>query len=286
MVKILVLMIFLNVITYSKIFVDGMNRKVDIPLNIKRVVSTVPSNTEILVDMELVDILVGVDIYSENISEKLKGKGISKTDKLNEEKIIELMPDLIIASHHNLIRGKESITFFEEVGIPVYIIKNSETLDDISNSIIEIGNILNRNLAAENLKIEYEKELEKLKQEKPLENKRVYFEIFDNPLYTTGKDTFINDILEIGGGKNIFSDVKGWIMPSLEKILSRDPEIILLSRDSNSKVEDILNRSEWQEVSAIKNKRVYYIDESINRPSPRVVRALEDIRNQLENNEI
>ncbi|MGL5573197.1 MAG: ABC transporter substrate-binding protein, partial [Cetobacterium sp.] len=141
--KIFMLNIVVFSIGYSRILVDGIGRKVKIPEKVEKIISTVPSNTEIIVDMGLVNILVGVDIYSEKISKELKGKGILNTDRLNEEKIMELMPDLVITSQHNLSKGKESLNIFDEVGIPVYVMKTPNSLEEVKNSIDEIGNLLN-----------------------------------------------------------------------------------------------------------------------------------------------
>ncbi|MGL5725716.1 ABC transporter substrate-binding protein [Cetobacterium sp.] len=280
--KIMILNAFIFTICFSKILVDSTGRKIQTPEHIKRVVSTVPSNTEIIVDMGFIDLLVGVDNYSEKVDKRLSEKGVLRSDDLNEEKIVELMPDLVISSHHNLKKGKESLKFFDEVGIPVYVIKNPKSLSEVADSVIEIGEILNKKSEAEHLKDKFLKELKEIVSNKNSEDKKVYFEILENPIYTTGSETFLNDVLESVGGKNIFRDEKGWISPPLESILEKDPDVILVGEDRKYMVEEILARDEWQDVNAIKNKEVYFIDESINRPSPRVLKALKELREVLD----
>lgn len=280
--KIMILNTFIFTICFSRVLVDSTGRVIEIPENIERVVSTVPSNTEIIVDMGLVDLLVGVDSYSEKVDKRLSEKGVLRSDDLNEEKIVELMPDLVISSHHNLKKGKESLKFFDEVGIPVYVIKNPKSLSEVADSVIEIGEILNKKSEAEHLKDKFLKELKEIVSNKNSEDKKVYFEILENPIYTTGSETFLNDVLESVGGKNIFRDEKGWISPPLESILEKDPDVILVGEDRKYMVEEILARDEWQDVNAIKNKEVYFIGESINRPSPRVLKALKELREVLD----
>lgn len=280
--KIMILNTFIFTICFSRVLVDSTGRVIEIPENIERVISTVPSNTEIIVDMGLVDLLVGVDSYSEKVDKRLSEKGVLRSDDLNEEKIVELMPDLVISSHHNLKKGKESLKFFDEVGIPVYVIKNPKSLSEVADSVIEIGEILNKKSEAEHLKDKFLKELKEIVSNKNSEDKKVYFEILENPIYTTGSETFLNDVLESVGGKNIFRDEKGWISPPLESILEKDPDVILVGEDRKYMVEEILARDEWQDVNAIKNKEVYFIDESINRPSPRVLKALKELREVLD----
>ncbi len=279
--KIFVLSIVVFSVGYSKIFVDGIGREVEISKKVERVISTVPSNTEIIVDMGLVNILLGVDIYSEKISEELEGKGVLNTDRLNEERIIDLMPDLVITSQHSLSKGKESLKVFDEIGIPIYVMKTPKSLEEVKNSIDEIGSLLNENEKSDILKNRYVKELEKLVIQNKISKKRVYFEILNNPIYTTGNKTFLNDVIENAGGQNIFEDQEGWISPTLESVIEKNPEVILIGEDRKEIVEEIKNRAEWQEIDAIKNGRMYVIDEGINRPSPRVLKSLRQIKEVL-----
>lgn len=279
--KIFVLSIVVFSVGYSKIFVDGIGREVEISKKVERVISTVPSNTEIIVDMGLVNVLLGVDIYSEKISKELEGKGVLNTDRLNEERIIDLMPDLVITSQHSLSKGKESLKVFDEIGIPIYVMKTPKSLEEVKNSIDEIGNLLNENEKSDILKNRYVKELEKLVIQNKISKKRVYFEILNNPIYTTGNKTFLNDVIENAGGHNIFGDQEGWISPTLESVIEKNPEVILIGEDRKEIVEEIKNRAEWQEIDAIKNGRIYVIDEGINRPSPRVLKSLRQIKEVL-----
>jgi iron complex transport system substrate-binding protein len=233
--------------------------------------------------MGLVDMLVGVDIYSEKLSDKLSGKGILNTDRLNEEKIIELMPDLVITSKHSLSKGKESLKVFDEIGIPVYVIENPKTLKAVENSIDEIGKLLNKKYESEKLKKDYIEKLKNITLDNNFKKKRVYFEILNNPIYTTGNKTFLNDVLEKAGGENIFSDEEGWISPTLEKIIEKNPQIIFVGEDRKEVVNDIKTRKEWKDIDAVKNQKIYFVDEGINRPSTRVLKSLEQIKEVLSN---
>lgn len=280
--RILILNIFLFSLGYSKVFVDGIGREVKVPEKVEKVISTVPSNTEIIVDMGLVNILSGVDIYSEKVSKELEGKGILNTDRLNEEKIIELMPDLVITSQHSLSKGKDSLKIFDEVGIPIYVMKTPNTLEGVKNSIDEIGKILNEKEKSDRLKESYEKELEKLTLQSK-KRRRVYFEILNSPIYTTGGKTFLNDVIKNAGGENIFENQEGWIAPTLESIIEKNPEFIFVGEDRKETIEEIKNRPEWQEIDAIKNNSVYFVDVGINRPSTRVFKSLKQIKEVLSN---
>lgn len=284
MYKILGLFFYLFSLSFSETVVDGLGREIEIPLKVERIVSTVPSNTELIIDMGLIDKIVGVDIYSEKISQELKGLGVLNTNALNEEKIIELAPDLVIASSHNLSKGVDSLKIFEELEIPVFVVHTSVNLEDVCNSIDQMGKLLSEPEKAKVLKKRYAEKLDSIKNmtSKIKKRRRVYFEIMPEPIYTTGGKTFINSMIEVAGGRNIFSEEEGWITPSLEKLIEKNPEIIFIGEDKKELVEDIKTRVEWQDIDAVKNNRIYVVDEGINRPSTRVLIALEQMQKLLE----
>ncbi|WP_297596822.1 ABC transporter substrate-binding protein [uncultured Cetobacterium sp.] len=284
MYKILGLFFYLFSLSFSETVVDGLGREIEIPLKVERIVSTVPSNTELIIDMGLIDKIVGVDIYSEKISQELKGLGVLNTNALNEEKIIELAPDLVIASSHNLSKGVDSLKIFEELEIPVFVVHTSVNLEDVCNSIDQMGKLLSEPGKAKVLKKRYTEKLDSIKNmtSKIKKRRRVYFEIMPEPIYTTGGKTFINSMIEVAGGRNIFSEEGGWITPSLEKLIEKNPEIIFIGEDKKELVEDIKTRVEWQDIDAVKNNRIYVVDEGINRPSTRVLIALEQMQKLLE----
>ncbi|MBC2850711.1 ABC transporter substrate-binding protein [Cetobacterium sp. 8H] len=284
MYKILSLFFCLFSLVFSQTVLDGLGREVEIPLKVERIVSTVPSNTELIIDMGLINKIVGVDIYSEKISKELKGLGVLNTNTLNEEKIIELAPDLVITSSHNLSKGADSLKIFEELEVPIFVVSTSINLEDVNNSIDQMGKLLNEPEKAAVLKKRYTEKLNLIKSmtSKIQNRKRVYFEIMPEPIYTTGGKTFINSMIEVAGGKNIFSEEVGWITPSLEKLIEKNPEVIFIGEDKKELVEDIKTRVEWQDIDAVKNNRIYVIDEGINRPSTRVLIALEQMQKLLE----
>ncbi|MEG1582608.1 MAG: helical backbone metal receptor [Cetobacterium sp.] len=284
MYKILSLFFCLFSLVFSQTVLDGLGREVKVPLKVERIVSTVPSNTELIIDMGLIDKIVGVDIYSEKISKELKGLGVLNTNTLNEEKIIELAPDLVITSSHNLSKGADSLKVFEELEIPIFVVHTSISLEDVSNSIEQLGKLLDEPEKAAVLKKRYTEKLNLIKNmtSKIQNRKRVYFEIMPEPVYTTGGKTFINSMIEVAGGKNIFSEEIGWITPSLEKLIEKNPEVIFIGEDKKELAEDIKTRVEWQDIDAVKNNRIYVVDEGINRPSTRVLTALEQMQKLLE----
>ncbi|HOV64145.1 MAG TPA: ABC transporter substrate-binding protein, partial [Spirochaetia bacterium] len=120
----------------------------------------------------------------------------------------------------------------------------------------------------------------------PLEKRpRVFWEMYNDPLMTAGKDTFQSEAIEIAGGVNIFSDLPGsWPIVNQEEVIRRNPDVIMGSDDHEDKltVEQIARRPGWSELNAVKNRRIYLISgDQIGRAGPRLVDAIEAMAKAL-----
>ena len=146
----------------------------------------------------------------------------------------------------------------------------------------QIGIITQKEIESNKLIDNFLNKLKKIKEStKNLQKKKkIYFEINPEPqIFSFGSNTFLHDMIDIVGGENIFENNNGWFLVSKEIILEKDPDIIFTNFPSTNAVENILQREYWQNLSAIKNKKVFYIDESSLRPSHRIISALEQMKN-------
>ena len=116
--------------------------------------------------------------------------------------------------------------------------------------------------------------------EKIEEKKTVYFEISPAPnLYSFGNSTFLNEMIEVVGAKNIFSDEEGWISPTAESVINANPDVIITNASyMENPTEEIKSRDAWENITAIKNNAVYLVDKNASsRPSQNAIKALEEI---------
>lgn len=262
---------------------DREGNEVTIPTKLERIISAVPSNTEVLVELGVGDKLVGVDKYSEGIEgldEKLPKMDMNNPDA---EAIIALEPDIIIASGHNKVGSAEDpYKAIVDAGIPVVYIPSSDSIEGIYKDIEFMASLVDKEKKGEEIISNMKEEIAKYEKlgKTVKEKKKVYFEIGPAPdLFTLGNSTFINEMIEIIGAENIFKDQEGWIPPTEESIIDANPDVILTTVNY---VEDatgeILARDGWEEITAIKNKDVYYIDSnSASRPSHHILKALEEM---------
>ena len=250
-----------------------------------RIISTSPSNTEILVGLGLTDKIVAVDKYStdiEGLSADIPQLELSNPDA---ETILALEPDLIITSEINHVGNAENpFSILEESGIDVLYIPTSTSIEDIYSEIEKIAEATGTTAQGEALingmkeKISAVSEIAKTIPES--ERKTVYFEISPAPsLFSFGKETFLNEMIELIGATNIFGNETGWISPSEETILKDNPDVILSNVNYiENPIEEIKGRAGWENLTAVKENQIFMINtNAASRPSQNVMIALEEM---------
>ena len=290
MKKILALIMTLSIFVLSgcssqtdRMVTDREGTEVNIPTKIEKIISTAPSNTEVLMAFGLGDKLVAIDKYSTDI------EGINtelpQIDFLNPdaETIIGLEPDIVIASGHNKTGSVEDpFKAISEAGIPVVYIPSSDSIDGIYKDIEFIADVVNERSKGKEIVDDMKAQVEEIKAigDTITDKKSVYFEISPAPyLSSFGKSTFLNEMIEIIGAKNIFENEEGWISPTAEAIIDANPDVIITNAGyMENPTEEIKSRDAWENINAIKNNEVYLVDQNASsRPSQNVIKALEQM---------
>ena len=208
------------------VFQDQLNREIELTDFPKRIISLVPSQTELLYDLGLEDEVIGITKFCIHPTKwfKLK-KRIGGTKNIDIELVRELKPNLIIANKEE--NTKEQIEQLFAIA-PVWT-SDVNCLSGAFDMIEKIGAITNKVESATNLNTEIQQSFQHLsKLEMP---KNVCYLIWQNPYMTIGGDTFINDILQRCGLKNVFSDTNRYPIITIQEMKDANPEIILLSSE-------------------------------------------------------
>lgn len=268
----------------EKTMTDREGNEFTLPKKVEKIISTAPSNTEVLVELGLSDKLVAIDKYSadvEGINADLPQIDFRNPDA---ETLISLEPDIIIASGHNKVGDEDPFQLVKEAGIPVVYIPSSYSIDGIYGDIEFIAEITGTEKQGTEIIENMKKEVEAIKEigDKITDKKKVYFEIGSTPsLYSFGKDTFLNEMIQIIGAENIFANEDSWISPTPESVIDANPDVILTNvpdTDGVSAVDEIKNREGWDSITAIKEGQIYSIDKnSSSRPSQNVIKALKEM---------
>ena len=262
---------------------DREGNEVTIPTNLERIITTAPSNTEILVGLGVADKLVAVDKYSEGIEGLNEEIPMMDMNNPDAEAIIALEPDIIIASGYNKIGSAEDpYKSIVEAGIPVVYIPSSDSIKGIYKDIEFIASLVNEEKKGEEIITDMKEKISKYEElaKTIKDKKKVYFEIGPAPnLFSFGHSTFLNEMVEVIGAENVFKDEESWFAPTEEAILDANPDVILTKVDYvEDPAAEILARDGWDNITAVKNGDVYYIDaNSAARGNQNILKALDQM---------
>ena len=204
---------------------DQLGRSIELYGTPERIISIVPSQTELLFDLGLDKEVVGITKFCIHPDQWFRSKKrVGGTKKLHLELIRTLQPDLIIANKEENSQQQLEVLMSE---FPVWI-SDIKTLDDAQEMIEQIGLITTRQEKAKAINSAISKEFLKLKNFKPAT--AAYF-IWNEPMMTVGSDTFINDMMNQCGFINVFADHIRYPEISAEELRKANPQFILLSSE-------------------------------------------------------
>lgn len=243
----------------------------------ERVISLSPAVTEILFELGVGDKVVGVTNYDTYPDEVKEIEAVSDLININVEKIVSLKPDVVFIY---LTKDENGIQALKDAGIKVFVISDAASFEEAYANYEKVAKVMGVEEKGKELASKVKKEVEEISEKLAgvKEKKRVYLEISPAPsMFTTGKNSFQNEILEKAGLENIFSEQEGWFAPSEEEIIKQNPDVILTTVSYNGdSVEEIKNRRGWNKITAVQNNQVYFLDSDImSRPGPRIAQAVE-----------
>lgn len=268
------------IFTAISIFTGCRAKKVDTN-SINRIVSLGPSATEILfaigADKQLVACTDFCD-YPAEAKTKASVGGFA-ANSISLESIISYEPDLVYlfsGMHDSLIKP------LQDMGISVYVSK-AASVDDVKKEIIEIGTITGHSAEAEDVVKEMNLLLAEARNKSAEAKKNgssplIYWQVWDDPLMTAGKNSFINDIITLAGGINIFGEENSdYPIISDEAVIAAKPQFIFITKASdNYSVTN--NKIMFYAMKKDSGASVHYVnDDKFSRPGPRCAEAVQDL---------
>ncbi len=253
----------------------------------KRIVSLMPSNTEILYELGLGKDVVGVSTVDDYPKDVKKGKEQFDTMNLNKEALLKVKPDLILAHESQKGTSKKVLDSLEKNGVKVVYVKDAQSLDQTYETFKQIGKVTGREHEANELVDETKHNVEKVIKSVPRHHRSqsVFMEVSSKPeIYTAGKHTFFDDMLAQLDAKNSFSNIEGWKPVDKESIIKKNPDILIstegLSKSDYYKV--IKKRDGFRQIKAVKNGRIETVDgDEISRPGPRIDEGVKQLRDAI-----
>lgn len=208
------------------IHTDQLNRLVHLPDIPQRIISLVPSQTELLFDLGLDDSVVGITRFCVHPAHWFRTKQrIGGTKDVKMERVRSLQPDLVIANKEENLRGQVETL---EKEYPVWI-SDVHDLPSALNMIHQVGEMCGKQETGRQLAVKIEhafRELHPLPA--PL---NIAYLIWKNPYMTVGSDTFIHAMLAQCGFSNVFAGANRYPAISLEELKARQPDVLFLSSE-------------------------------------------------------
>ena len=272
--KQIVLLILVLILGSLSISVSAMYKLPDVK-NAQRIIALSPHSVELLFALGVGDRIIGTTEFADYPEAANKIERVGGYHGFQTERIVELQPDLIVAWEGG--NRSEDLDLFEKLELPVY---RSETkrLRHIAVELEALGVLTStENKAAELIK-DFHDNLDRLSQQNKDKQKISFFyQLWSAPIRTISTGSWINEMLEICGGKNIIDDPKvEYPQISLETVLLNEPQAIIIPANhghDNGKLSG-LNWKEWPEIPAVKNNHIYRINGDIlHRFSLRVIEA-------------
>ncbi|WP_338450767.1 ABC transporter substrate-binding protein [Niallia oryzisoli] len=262
---------------------DAADQDVVIEAKPERIVSLIPSNTEIAFALGLGDEIVGVNDYDNYPEEALKKEKIGGQD-FNVEKIISLKPDLVLA-HGGSSMGSsaDGLQQLRDAGITVLVVNDATSFNAVYDAIGMIGQATGTQKNADEIVADMKSRVAAIKEKAASikeDKKKVYIEISGAPeIYAAGKNTFMDEMLTIINAENVVTEEE-WPKIDQEAIIAANPDVIITTYGFyvENAAEQVLSREGWQDVNAVKNKRVVDVNSDIvTRSGPRLVEGVEEV---------
>lgn len=282
MKKLLLLLIFFASLPgfASRTITDELGRSVTVPDHPHRLVCLIPSVVDDVYALGAGDDIVAVSDFTKYPAAARLKPSIGLPMNPSMETILSFHPDLVIGS--GPLSEVQGIDLLQQNGIPVFMV-DPHGIAGIYRSIESLGKALNREDAATKLIAKLHARVNAVHergQGKPVVS--IFMPVWYDPVITIGKHAFITELISAAGGRSVTDDIaQEWPQVSLEAIVARAPEAILLVKGSKMALKDLATRPGWDNLTAVKTGRVYYVDNRIDFPSPVAFDAMEELAKQF-----
>lgn len=253
-----------------------------------RIISLIPSNTEILYELGLGDKVVGVSTV-DDYPKEVKDKKQFDAMKLNKEALLKAKPDLILAHESQKSTDGKVLNGLKDSGVKVVYVKGAQSIDEMYETFKQVGKVTGKEKEANALVKETKNNIKKVVNSVPKDAKsqKVFMEVSSEPeIYTAGKNTFFDDMLKQLKAKNSFSNLDGWQKVSKESIIKKNPDVMISTMGISEKdYQQIIDkRGGFESLNAVQKGRIEAVNgDQISRPGPRIDDGLRALRDAIYN---
>ncbi len=264
----------------SRTVTDETNARVTVPDHAHRMVCLVPSITDSVFSIGAGPDVVGISDYVQYPAEAKTKPSVGSISNPSMEAVLALHPDLVLAMPKANDQG--TLDQLRRMGIPVFLV-DPHGVQGILHSILSLGEATGREPEAKAEVARLQQRIDAVRARvsgKPVVP--VFLAVSYDPVITIGKGAFITEIIALAGGRSITDDIgQEWPHISMETVVERAPEALLMMRGGHVTIASLKDRPGWSVLPAVLAGRVYLADRRIEFPSPVAIDALEDLSRQF-----
>lgn len=262
--------------------------RADTPVQPRRIVTLVPSLGELAAQIlgEEMDRIVGVSEYTDFPPRLALKKSIGPYHRFNLETVIELKPDLALATTDG--NSKDQIERLQQLKIPVVVV-STQTLAEVEVSMRTVAAALGYPERGEKMAAAFHAGIEAFKAraaQKRLVHRRVLLQLGDRPVVVAGGKSLLNELVALTGAKNVYEESgQGYPRPSIEDVIQRNPDMILVLALAGRPEEFEKMANAWKRfpnMNAVKNGRIHVLRaDELLRPSLRMLDGLSQLNRMI-----
>ena len=255
---------------------DMLGREVALAAPPARIVSLVPSVTEVLFALGAEARLVGVTDFCDYPPAARGRPSVGGMVNPNLEVIVALRPDLVIATTEG--NREETFTQLKRLGVPTYLVA-AHRVSDVTDLIARLGALTGSQHAAAPLLRRLEQRVAAVARAvAPLPHPRVLYVLWPEPLIVPGREALVTELIRLAGGQSVTADeADAYPRLSLESAVARAPEVILLANHGANT--GPIDEERWRRLTslpAVRAGRLHRVEGNlVHRYGPRVVDGLE-----------
>ncbi len=264
-----------------RVVTDEEGRTVTLPDQVQRVISLTPSITDTIYALGGAPQLIAITNYTFYPPQAAKEKP-SVGDILSPslEKIATLRPDVVIAV--STLNSPDTVKGLERMGIPIFLVRG-RGLAGVYRTVQSVGLVLGRQREATAVVEQLRGREQRIRAEgQKARRPSVFLVVSIDPCITAGRGAFISEMIEAAGARSITGDLsQDWTRVSLEAMIPRNPDYLLMMMDAPFQLKDLRSRAGWSTMDAVKQGRIIHLDDRLQVPGPVAFDGLEQFAKQL-----
>lgn len=248
----------------------------------QRVVSLAPHVTELLFAAGGGERIIGAVDFSDYPAAARNIPRVGDNRQVDIERLIALKPDLLVVWRHNA--SSRQMDQLRKLGIPLFY-SDPQKLNDIPDSLLRIGRLLGTEPQARQSAADLKRQIDALSaryRNRP--TVRVFYQVWDRPLYTLNEHHIVSDAVRLCGGENIFARL-ATTAPSItaEAVLQENPEAIVSGDRRDQTVSGVEMWKRYPTMTAVKRGNLFAISgDLMNRSGPRIIAGAAELCERLE----